>query len=163
MKNTNAERQKRYRERTLKDPTGPRLKRLQTMISEEADNCLTQISNETGKTKRDVIEEAIMAMHNRYSITPAVEINEAFWENLTIGFRGHNTPERIRTMFQYLMEVKPTTTANMRREMSVALKEKNVALRFFKKSMNRMADANLIEWNGDMGGTITWREVKHAV
>lgn len=59
---TTAERQRRYRERALKDPDGACLVRLQVMLSAEADGCLKRICERTGKTKREVVEMALVEM-----------------------------------------------------------------------------------------------------
>ena len=56
---SNRERQKRWRERTLKDSDGPQLTRLQVYIELEAAADLEQIVRKTGWTKRVAIETAI--------------------------------------------------------------------------------------------------------
>ena len=57
---SNADKQRCYRERTLKDPDGLLLTRLQVMLSPSADATLTRICERTGKTKRQVVEDAIL-------------------------------------------------------------------------------------------------------
>ena len=54
-----AERQKRYRERALKDPGGTSLTRLQTMLSPAAATDLSWITMMTGQTRRQVVEMAL--------------------------------------------------------------------------------------------------------
>jgi hypothetical protein len=56
---SNRERQKRWRERTLKDSDGPQLTRLQVYIELEAAADLEQIVRQTRGTKRVAIETAI--------------------------------------------------------------------------------------------------------
>lgn len=58
----NRERQRRYRERALRDPEGLLLTRLQVMISPEADGCLSRICEKTGMTKREAIEKALIEL-----------------------------------------------------------------------------------------------------
>lgn len=65
---SNAEKQRRYRERALKDPDGLLLTRLQVMLSPSADATLKRICERTGKTKRQVIEDAILHLEG-YSVT----------------------------------------------------------------------------------------------
>ena len=54
-----AERQKRYRERALRDPDGTLLTRLQVMLSPNAAANLERITARTGQTKRQVVETAL--------------------------------------------------------------------------------------------------------
>ena len=54
-----AERQKRYRERALRDPDGTLLTRLQTMLSPSAAADLARITMMTGQTRRQVVETAL--------------------------------------------------------------------------------------------------------
>ena len=54
-----AERQKRYRERALRDPDGTLLSRLQVMLSPNAAANLERIAARTGQTKRPAIETAL--------------------------------------------------------------------------------------------------------
>ena len=56
---SNAERQRRYRERALKDPDGTLLTRLQVMLSPDADANLRRITEQMDKSKREVVEIAI--------------------------------------------------------------------------------------------------------
>lgn len=58
----NRERQRRYRQRALKDPDGLLLTRLQVMISPYADGCLARICKTTGMTKREAIEKALIEL-----------------------------------------------------------------------------------------------------
>lgn len=62
MKSTNAERQRQYRERALKDPDGLLLTRLQVFISPQAQGSLTRVCESTGKTKREVVEVALIEL-----------------------------------------------------------------------------------------------------
>ena len=55
-----AERQKRYRERALRDPDGTLLTRLQVMLSPNAAANLERITTKTGQTKRQVVETALL-------------------------------------------------------------------------------------------------------
>ena len=57
-----AERQKRYRERALRDPDGTLLTRLQVMLSPNAAANLERITTKTGKTKRQVVETALLEL-----------------------------------------------------------------------------------------------------
>lgn len=65
---SNAEKQRRYRERAMKDPDGLLLTRLQVMLSSSADATLKRISERTGKTKREIVESAILAFDS-YTVT----------------------------------------------------------------------------------------------
>ena len=57
-----AERQKRYRERALRDPDGTLLTRLQVMLSPNAAANLERITTKTGQTKRQVVETALQEL-----------------------------------------------------------------------------------------------------
>ena len=57
-----AERQKRYRERALRDPDGTLLTRLQVMLSPNAAANLERSTTKTGKTKRQVVETALLEL-----------------------------------------------------------------------------------------------------
>lgn len=59
MAKSNADRQREYRERALKDPDGLILTRLQTMLSPSADGSLRRLVAATGKSKREVVEMAL--------------------------------------------------------------------------------------------------------
>lgn len=61
----NRERQRRYRQRALKDWDGLLLIRLQVMISIHADGCLTRICEKTGMTKREAVEKALIELERR--------------------------------------------------------------------------------------------------
>ena len=54
-----AERQRRYRERALRDVDGTLLTRLQVMLSSTAAANRERITTRTGQTKRQVIETAL--------------------------------------------------------------------------------------------------------
>ena len=54
-----AERQKRYRERALRDPDGTLLTRLQVMLSPAAATDLSRITMMTGQTRRQAVETAL--------------------------------------------------------------------------------------------------------
>ena len=69
QKEQNRERQRRYREKALCEVDGLLLTRLQVMISANADGALKRLVKATGKTKREVIEEAVLEMQKRYSVT----------------------------------------------------------------------------------------------
>jgi hypothetical protein len=56
---SNAERQRRYRERALKDPDGTLLTRLQVMLGPHPAANLNRLCQKTGKSKREVVELAI--------------------------------------------------------------------------------------------------------
>ena len=57
-----AERQRRYRERALKDPDGTLLTRLQVMLSPNAAANLERIAARTGQTKRQAVEKALQEL-----------------------------------------------------------------------------------------------------
>lgn len=65
----NRERQRRYRQNALLNPDGLLLTRLQVMLSSHADGCLSRICKATGKTKREVVEQALIELERRYSVT----------------------------------------------------------------------------------------------
>jgi hypothetical protein len=67
---SNADKQRCYRERALKDPDGLLLTRLQVMLSPSADATLKRICERTGKTKRAVVEAAILHFDG-YTVTDA--------------------------------------------------------------------------------------------
>ncbi len=54
-----AERQRRYREKALRDPDGDLLTRLQVMIGPHATANLERLVGKTGMSKRQVVEKAI--------------------------------------------------------------------------------------------------------
>jgi hypothetical protein len=58
----NAERQRQYRERALRDPDGLLLTRLQVMLGWRADAALKRICESTGKSRREVVETALMEL-----------------------------------------------------------------------------------------------------
>ncbi len=62
---TNAERQRRYRERALKDPDGLLLTRLQVMLSPAADGALKRLCKETGIGKRQIVERALLELERQ--------------------------------------------------------------------------------------------------
>ena len=62
MKLTNAERQKRYRERALRDPDGHLLTRLQCYLKPSAAANLERIVRATGKSKQDIVNDAIIQL-----------------------------------------------------------------------------------------------------
>ncbi len=62
MANSNAERQRRYRQRALKDPDGTLHSRLQVMISAHADASLGRIVAKTGMTKKEAVERAVLEL-----------------------------------------------------------------------------------------------------
>jgi hypothetical protein len=57
---TAAERQRRYRQKALKDPDGYLLTRLQTYLSPTAARVLKELAQEWGCTKRQVIERLLI-------------------------------------------------------------------------------------------------------
>ena len=57
-----AERQRRYRERALRDPDGSLLTRLQVMLSPTATANLERIAAQTGQTKRQVVETVLLEL-----------------------------------------------------------------------------------------------------
>ena len=65
MTSSNAERQRRYRYRALKDPDGPLLTRVQVMLSPSAAAALERICAATGASKREVIEKALAVYHDQ--------------------------------------------------------------------------------------------------
>lgn len=60
---TNAEKQRRYRERALRDPDGHLLTRLQVMLSPSPTNDLDRLHKATGLDKRKLVEWAICAYY----------------------------------------------------------------------------------------------------
>lgn len=56
---TAAERQRRYRAKSLQDPDGALLTRLQVMIGPHAVANLDRLTSKTGTSKRDLVERAI--------------------------------------------------------------------------------------------------------
>jgi hypothetical protein len=67
----NAERQRLYRQRALKDPDGLLLSRLQVMLSAHADGCLKRICEKTGNTKREVVEQALIELEKSLHSIPS--------------------------------------------------------------------------------------------
>ena len=68
MSKSNADRQREYRERVLKDPDGLLLSRLQVMLSPSADGALKRIVAATGKSKREVIELALRELEKTVTV-----------------------------------------------------------------------------------------------
>lgn len=68
MPSTNAERQRRYRNRALKDPDGLILTRPQVMLSAHATTCLSRIVKAAGKNKREVVEESLIQMERNVTV-----------------------------------------------------------------------------------------------
>jgi hypothetical protein len=62
MDNSNAERQRRYRYRALKDPDGTLRTRLQVMISVHANASLNRIVARTGMKKQEAVERAVLEL-----------------------------------------------------------------------------------------------------
>jgi|GEM_PF-5832395 hypothetical protein len=62
---SNAEKQRRYRERALKDPDGLLLTRLQVLIGPSAAADLARIREATGWTQRQIVERAIAELARR--------------------------------------------------------------------------------------------------
>jgi hypothetical protein len=62
MATPNAERQRQYRERALRDPDGLLLARLQVMLSSRANGALKRICSATGKNQREIVETALLEM-----------------------------------------------------------------------------------------------------
>lgn len=62
MAKTSTERQREYRQRALKDPDGLLLSRLQVMLSSQADGCLSRICEKTKKSKKEVVEQALIEL-----------------------------------------------------------------------------------------------------
>lgn len=63
----NLERQHRYRHKALHDPDGSLLTRLQIMLSPYAAGCLDRAVAATGKSKRQIVEQALVALEHGYS------------------------------------------------------------------------------------------------
>jgi hypothetical protein len=74
---SNAEKQRRYRERALKDPDGLLLTRLQVFLSSSADATLNRICERTGKTKREIVEAAIIAFDGYADVEGESRLYEA--------------------------------------------------------------------------------------
>lgn len=64
---TNAEKQRKYREHALKDPSGHNLTRLQVLIEPHAAACLERMAKGTGKTKKELIEQALVELADKLS------------------------------------------------------------------------------------------------
>jgi hypothetical protein len=62
---TNAEKQQKYRERALKNPSGHNLTRLQALIDSHAAACLERMAKNTGKTKKELIEQALVELADK--------------------------------------------------------------------------------------------------
>lgn len=62
---TNAEKQRKYRERALKDPEGHNLTRLQVLIDSYSAACLERMAKGTGKTKKELIEQALVELADK--------------------------------------------------------------------------------------------------
>ncbi len=62
---SNAEKQRRYRERALRDPDGLLLTRLQVLIGPGTAGDLERIVGATGWTKRQVIEQALKLLASK--------------------------------------------------------------------------------------------------
>lgn len=62
MATTSAERQRRYKERALKDPDGLLLTRLEVLIDASAAGRLQRMATITGQTKRDLVQRAIQRL-----------------------------------------------------------------------------------------------------
>ena len=56
---SNAERQAKYRARALKDPNGLMYIRLEVMLEAEYGNRLDEMVKASGKTKREIVQDAI--------------------------------------------------------------------------------------------------------
>lgn len=87
---------------------------------------------------------------------PTLERSNEFWEKLTAGYRGHNTPDRMRTMFEHLMKLRPTNAIEIRKEMCKSLSVEQVPVKFLKKGLKRMVEMDLVTWDGDVNEKITW-------
>ncbi|SFJ05140.1 ribbon-helix-helix protein, CopG family [Nitrosomonas sp. Nm34] len=59
MAKTSAERQREYRDRAFKDPFGLNLTRVQVMLDAHPAANLRRMAKYTGKSKRELIEQAI--------------------------------------------------------------------------------------------------------
>lgn len=70
-KAANAERQRRYRERALRDPDGLLFTRLQVLIGPYAAGCLDRLARHTGKPKRAIVERAIEELAQRLGVDGA--------------------------------------------------------------------------------------------
>lgn len=66
MAMTNAERQRAYREKVLKGFDGLGLTRVQVLIEPFPNGCLNRMVKASGKTKRELIEEAILLLADKY-------------------------------------------------------------------------------------------------
>jgi hypothetical protein len=60
---TNAERQRKYRQRAMHDPDGHLLTRLQVMVGASPANDLDRLQKDTGLDKRQLVECAISAYY----------------------------------------------------------------------------------------------------
>ena len=56
---SNAERQRQFREKALKDPEGSLRVRVQVLVSAQAAGTLKRLQKATGKTQAELVEEAL--------------------------------------------------------------------------------------------------------
>lgn len=63
---TNAEKQRAYRERALKEVDGLNLTRLQVLIEPFSNGCLERMVKKTGKTKKELVELALLNLADHY-------------------------------------------------------------------------------------------------
>lgn len=70
MAKSNAERQREYKRRALKDPDGLLLTRLEVLIDPAAAGRLDRLAKATGETKRALIERAIHALADQIGGIP---------------------------------------------------------------------------------------------
>lgn len=86
----NRERQRRYRERALKDPDGLLFTRLQVMLSPYAAECLSRVCEvNPGMTKREAVEKAVIAMHDQLTTGVGHEVTRGHQ-----GVTGSPRPQR---------------------------------------------------------------------
>ena len=95
---SNAEKQRRYRERALKDPDGLLLTRLQVNISAHAAETLERLCQAKGETKRETVERAILGLAGNAVTEPhhavlATENTKEEGNTVTIIIKG--LPERL--------------------------------------------------------------------
>lgn len=115
-------------------------------------------SRTTKKSNREIVDLDVSDIGMHCTVKKcSPEQNNDFWKRMTSGYRRENTPARMRVMFQRLLDYKPTTVIQIRKEMCIALEVEKVPSRFFRKGLARMVECELIEWDGELNGGIIWK------
>jgi hypothetical protein len=88
--------------------------------------------------------------------TVKAEVGTDAFAGMLKGYRGKNDPALMRVMFTALLKKQPESVKEVRRIMCEAVGEKSVPARFVKKGLDKLTEANFIEWGGDMKSPVTW-------